>query len=223
MWHIPRPWACLQYSPRTSWKSLNLPLTSLKERQVLHLRCSVVVLQIDAVEMVLSWWFGWSHPVSLHVQSLFFNLVLLGQNLFPYSLGWCFALGCLASIRMCLSFYIYIFRGDLSPSLTPYCLVKLQSSALSTFLCLQRAAVQEAFVCFREQGCSLLAHCHHHTVWVGVSMGFDICLYFSDTTCGFFEPWFLSTHCWGHYPLRVSELAWPVSIVPLGSQDDINV
>lgn len=171
--------------------------------------------------MLLKWFFlgglVWSHPVSLHVLSLFFNLVLLGQNLFPYSLGWCFTLCCLVSIRMCLSFYIYIFRDDLSPSLTPSCLVKIQSEFSSQSLSLSsESSGAGGFRVFREQGCSLLAHCHHQTVWVGGSRGSDICLYFSDTTCGFCEPWLLSTHCWGPCPLGVTELAWPVSIVPLG-------
>lgn len=59
------------------------------------------------------------------------------------------------------------------------------------------------------------------TVWVGGSRGSDICLYFSDTTCGFCESWLLFTYCWDHHPLgpppvRGHRAACPVSVAPLG-------
>lgn len=91
MWHIPRPWACLQYSPRTSWV-WTCHWHLLKK----DLFCTWDARWWSFILMLLKWFFlgGWvcSHPVPLHVHSLFFNLVLLGQNLFPYSPGWCVAL-----------------------------------------------------------------------------------------------------------------------------------
>lgn len=69
---------------------------------------------------------------------------------------------------------------------------------------------------FRELGYYVLAY-PHHTVWMGSSRGSDICLYFSDSTCGFCEldsfPRIVGVTT---YPLGVMELAWCVSIAPLG-------